>query len=118
MYVVSLIKDGVLIKTICKGNDQKAISVAREWVKLLKDSEGYVAIDKQVKAEQENVRYMQITFDKSKDNVELIMQEPMNNNYNVVSQVHPAVKMYAGAFLELALKTLLDYLQNQRTVKK
>ena len=115
MYVINLIKDGKLNQTSVVFEEKDALAIARSWTKDLKDSEGYVAIDKKAGKNGEFIRHSELSLNGGNAKIEIKLQE---TDLSGKLSMPPIFKDYAFTFLELALQSLLQFLKSQNKAKK
>lgn len=114
MYVVSLIKDGVLMKTAIKGNANEAVSLAHKWMSEVKNKEdGYIAIDQQSKTSEANERFAEIHFDDDPNKLKLNLRAKGDQPL-FTTRFSPVLKSFFFSFLEIALVKLTEVIKNQR----
>lgn len=114
MFVVSLISNGQLKKTSIQRNANAAVDLAHDWYDLFwKDCpDGYIVIDQQEKGELANIRFAEIRFDQSPDEMRLYL---VNQSKKPVftSKFQTVTKQFLVVFLEFALVRLTDYLRDR-----
>jgi hypothetical protein len=118
MFVISLIGNGKLKKTAIKSNANDAVDLAQFWYKENKDEhadDGYIAIERQVKGEEENVLFAEIRFDQSDEEAKLFiaLSDEGKNKPVFSSKFALLTKHFLIHFFEYSLVKLTEYIMNK-----
>ena len=114
MYVVSLVSNGDLVKTAIKSNPNNAVELAKTWYDQHKPGsteDDYIAIDQQVKDQEENTRFAIIRFAEGEDEVKLYLGNGRLPEFN--SRYKDIAKNFFMAALEYALLRVTEHIKNR-----
>ena len=115
MFVVALMSGGELVKTVIRNNANDAVETAQEWYgeeKERRPKESYIAIDQKVQDKKENVRFAELRFDRTSNEIRLFnygSKEPVFK-----SKVAQVTKHFLVTFLEQAIVQLADYVRDKK----
>ena len=114
MYVISLVSNGDLVKTALKPNPNNAVQLAKDWYDQHKPGsteDDYIAIDQQVKGQEENSRFAIIRFVEGEDEVKLYLGNGRLPEFN--SRYKEIARDFFMAALEYALLRVTDHIKNK-----
>lgn len=113
MYVISLICRGKLRKTTFVPTDESAVKTAQEWYGKYKkkcERDGYIAIDYSVKEKLENIRFAELKFDRSDNEVKLYLVGDYKRSI-FLSKYKTLAKDFLLSFFKYSVIKLADYLR-------
>jgi hypothetical protein len=117
LFVVSLICGGKLRKTALKEKDEDAVKVAQEWYGKYKEKykrDGYVAIDYSVTGKTENIRFAELKFDRSGNELKLYLV----GNHKKPIYFKEWAKEFLLCFLKYAVYRIADYFKEMEKKEK